>query len=276
MTRPRLIATDLDGTLLGPDGQVCDSDADALLAAHARGIHIVVATGRPARWLDCLEPIRGAHPHVIVSNGAAVVDLASGAMEQVREIGADDLVAVTGALRTRFPGVFFAVEHGYLFGCEPAWPIRESDPAGQVMHATRNVVVAPWETLVSSDAPVVKLLAMVEGVSVDAFHAQASELLGDRVTVTHSTPPGNRALLEMSAAGVSKASMLATFCSDHGVPPSAVVAFGDMPNDFGMLTFAGRGYAMRNAHASLRTTFSTAPSNHDGGVGAVVRRLLAD
>ena len=49
MTTLRLVATDLDGTLLGPDGRIADADVEALLEAHARGVQIVVATGRPAR-----------------------------------------------------------------------------------------------------------------------------------------------------------------------------------------------------------------------------------
>lgn len=275
MNRPLLIATDLDGTLLGQDGRIRHTDAAALLAANARGVHIVVATGRPARWLDCLEPIKDANPDVIVSNGAALVDLDSGTMAQVRAIRTVDLLAVATKLKDQFPGLLLAVEHGYLFGCEPDWPIRESDPAGQFMSAAGDVVRAPWESLVSRDAPVVKLLAMAEGLHVDAFQAQVCDLLGSRVTVTHSTPSAGRALLELSASGVSKASALASLCADRGVPTSAVVAFGDMPNDLAMLKLAGRGYAMGNAHPSLRCQFPIAPSNHEGGVGDVVWRLLA-
>lgn len=274
MTDLRLIATDLDGTLLGPDGRVSDSDAEALLEAHARGVRIVVATGRPARWLGCLEPIRDADPHVIVSNGAAVVDLATGAMERVRAIGVPDLHAVAIAMRAAFPGVVFAIEHGYLFGCEPAWPVRESDPAGLVIDEALDTVHAPWEQLTAHDEPVVKMLAMAHDLGIDAFLAQASALVGDRVTVTHSTPPGHHGLLEMSAPGVCKATTLAAFCDELGVPAASVAAFGDMPNDLEMLTFAGHGYAMGNAHASLQGRFPQAPTNAEGGVGATVRRLL--
>lgn len=274
MTTLRLVATDLDGTLLGPDGRIADADVEALLEAHARGVQIVVATGRPARWLGCLESIHGAEPHVIVSNGAAVVDLNTGAMEQVHAIAPDDLIAVATALRGAFPDVMLALEHGDLFGCEPAWPLRESDPAGQVMDDTLDTVHSAWEALVAHDAPVVKMLAMTSGVPIETFVAEATALVGDRVTVTHSSPPGSRGLLEMSTTGVSKASALAEFCRVRAIPAEGVAAFGDMPNDLDMLHFAGQPYAMGNAHASLRGRFPAAPSNTEGGVGATVRRLL--
>lgn len=274
MTGVRLIATDLDGTLLGPDGRVADSDAEAILAAHARGVQIVVATGRPARWLGCLEPIRDADPHVIVSNGAAVVDLASGAMERIRPIPTADLHAVEATLRAAIPGVLFAIEHGHLFGCEVDWPVRESDPAGAMIDESLDTVHAAWPELTARDLPVVKMLAMAEGWQIDALLARAADLVGDTVKVTHSTPPGHTGLLEMSAPGVTKASTLAAFCAELGIAAEEVAAFGDMPNDVEMLTFAGHGYAMGNAHASLRGRFPMAPTNVEGGVGVTVRRLL--
>ena len=62
-------------------------------------MRIVVATGRPARWLGCLEPILDAHPHVIASNGAAVYDLASGAVVQRHALERAALVDLSGPLK---------------------------------------------------------------------------------------------------------------------------------------------------------------------------------
>ncbi|HRL48296.1 MAG TPA: HAD-IIB family hydrolase [Propioniciclava sp.] len=274
MTTVRLIATDLDGTLLGPDGRIAAPDAHALLQASQRGIHLVVATGRPARWLGCLEPILAAKPLVIVSNGAAVVDLASGRMTRVQAIPGDAVAAVAGRLRAARPEVLFGIEHGFEFHCEPAWPLREFDPSGTLVEDPRAVRRAHWEELAAGTSPVVKLLAMAEGVTIDAFATQATSLVGDLVTVTHSSPPGSRGMVEMSASGVTKATTLARLAAELGVAPGAVAAFGDMPNDQAMLEFAGRGFAMGNAHPALRSRFEAAPGNHEGGVGHTVRALL--
>ena len=82
-------------------------------------------------------------------------------------------------------------------------------------------------------------------------------------------------LLEISAAGVTKASTLALVCERLGVDRTDVVAFGDMPNDVAMLAWAGRSFAMANAHGSVvETADEVAPSNDDDGVAATLERLF--
>ena len=76
--QPRLIATDLDGTFLSPDGSVSDLNSAAVVAAQRVGIPVLFATGRPVRWLDVIRDLPGAHPTVIASNGAALYDLGAG------------------------------------------------------------------------------------------------------------------------------------------------------------------------------------------------------
>lgn len=276
MTAVRLIVTDLDGTLLGPDGQISEADADALLEASRRGVHLVVATGRPARWLGCLKPIAAAHPHVIVSNGAAVMDLTSGALTQVQAIPGDVVASVVARLRAARPDVLFGSEHGDGFHCEPTWPLREFDPSGVLVTDPRLPTRAAWDGLATGASPIVKLVATAEDLPIDAFTELVASLVGDRVTVTHSSPSDSRGMVEISAAGVTKATTLALVCDRLGVDPRAVAAFGDMPNDEAMLEFAGRGFAMGNAHPLLRSRFRVAPSNREGGVGVTVRALLAE
>ena len=83
------------------------------------------------------------------------------------------------------------------------------------------------------------------------------------------------ALLEISAPGVSKASALAGVCAELGVGSEQVVAFGDMPNDLAMLSWAGWGVAVANAHADvLAAADEVTASNDDAGVARVLERLL--
>ena len=72
---PALVACDLDGTFLSPDGTVSATNAHAVLRAQEAGIPVVFATGRPVRWLDVIADLPGAHPTVIASNGAVLYDL---------------------------------------------------------------------------------------------------------------------------------------------------------------------------------------------------------
>ena len=91
--------------------------------------------------------------------------------------------------------------------------------------------------------------------------------------VTYSS--SEDALLEISAAGVSKASALAAVCSARGIAAEEVIAFGDMPNDLPMLTWAGRGVAVANAHPEvLAAADEITAGNDECGVAQVLERLL--
>ena len=104
--------------------------------------------------------------------------------------------------------------------------------------------------------------------------ALAEPALAGLATVTHSNPQDG--LLEIAAHGVSKASTLARLCAELGVEPAEVVAFGDQPNDLPMLAFAGRAYAVANAHpAVLAAVPAHTASVEDDGVAAVLEELLA-
>lgn len=276
--RIRLVATDLDGTLLGPDGRIADADAAALREAADAGVHLVVATGRPVRWLSCLAPIASAHPEVIVSNGAAVYDLAERRVVRRHPLAPDALATLADALRSAFPGVLLALEHGELFGCEPGWRSQLPDSFRTMADEEHVTVMAPWDDLLFRVSPVVKMLALAPHsgphADIEVFAEAATAALGDLAVVTHSALPGETSLLEISAPGVSKASTLAELCAAHGVRPTEVAAFGDMPNDLALLEFAGHPFAMGNAHPALRGRFKVVGTNAEGGVGTTVRRLI--
>ncbi len=269
-----LVATDLDGTLLDPAGRISDADAEAVRAASAAGVTIVVATGRPLRWLGCLDVIADAGPLVVASNGAAVFDLATRAVVRRHPLGRDTLEALADDLRRAIPGVLLAVEEGEVFGCEPGWASRVPDRSRSSADEASCTVRADWPGLLELVSPVVKLLALHRVLGVDALERAASEVVGTRAVVTHSVLPGDRALLEISAPGVSKASTLAGLCAERGVDPADVAAFGDMPNDLAMLEFAGHPFVMADAHPRLLARFPVIGSNADGGVGRKLRELL--
>ncbi|MFV0452459.1 MAG: HAD family hydrolase [Propioniciclava sp.] len=270
----RLIAADLDGTLLGADGRIAPNDVEALTQARACGVDLVIATGRPARWLSCLRPLTALSPTVLISNGAAEFDLASGTIVRRSPVPTADVVGVGAALRQAFPGVLLALEQGLGFGCEPGW----------FEHAHTSMVpegddgetpVAAWETLIEQVRPVVKILALAANRRAEDFAEAAAAVIGARGMVTHSAFSPDAALLEISAPGVSKASALAGICRARGINPGQVAAFGDMPNDASMLAFAGHGFAMADAHPSLRARFTVVGAHTAGGVGNTVRELLA-
>ena len=107
----------------------------------------------------------------------------------------------------------------------------------------------------------------------EPYWERVASALGERVVTTWSS---TGTLVEMSAAGVTKATTLATVAAEMGLGPQDVVAFGDMPNDLPMLEWAGTSYAMANAHPSVRDLADhLAPGNDDDGVAVVLADLFS-
>lgn len=267
---PRLIATDLDGTLLRNDKSVSARTIAALAAAEAAGIEVFFVTGRPARWMGVVSEHVHGHGLAICANGAVVTDLRDGRrIIRVRPLEQADALAVVHALRAVAPGVTFAVERTEGIHYEPDYPPFHLDP---------GAVVGPVEKLLTDssaefyDQPVLKLLAHHPELDPDAFLTLGRGAAGAHAEFTRSSPS---ALLEVSGRGVSKASTLARSCQERGIAPTEVVAFGDMPNDLAMLGWAGTSYAMANAHPEvLDATTHRTGSNEEDGVAVVIERIL--
>ncbi|MGW5096180.1 HAD hydrolase family protein [Streptomyces nodosus] len=270
---PRLIATDLDGTLLRDDKSLSPRTVAALAAAEDADIEVFFVTGRPARWMDVVSEHVHGHGLAICGNGAAVVDLHGGAgthrFVKVRALARENAVDAVHLLRDAAPGTVYAVEQTYGFHQEPAYP---------ELHMEIPDLRAPAEELLAPDGPgakepVLKILAFHPDLDPDAFLGLARLAVGDRATITRSSPS---ALLEISGPGVSKASTLALCCAERGISHEEVIAFGDMPNDVEMLTWAGRSYAMGNAHpAAIAAASGRTVANNEDGVAVVIERVLA-
>ena len=136
-------------------------------------------------------------------------------------------------------------------------------------HQSVRVLSTP-EDLVS--APAVKLLARSASAEPDAFFALVTSTLGGVAETTHSS---SSALVEISASGVTKAAGLAWLCEREGFTAADVIAFGDMPNDIPMLSWAGRAVAMGNAHpAVVEVADEVTVTNDEDGVAAYLSSLF--
>lgn len=264
MTPIRLIATDLDGTLLRGDGTVSDRTRAAIAGAQAAGLVVVFVTARPPRDVAAIAAHAGITGVAVCSNGAIVHDLTSGEThrhERLCSILAGELVA---ELRLAEPGVSFATEHGHRLGQEPGFPDFFADT---VHHHPLRVDHA--EHLVVED--LTKLLVHHHDHGGEALMHRLRGHARDRFEVIWSGAP----FVEIASPGVSKGAGLAAFCADLGLAPANVIAFGDMPNDLPMLTFAGRGVAVANAHPEvLAVADEITAANDDDGVALVIERLF--
>ncbi|MGA8210948.1 MAG: HAD family hydrolase, partial [Nocardioidaceae bacterium] len=258
----RLVATDLDGTLLHTDGTVTARTRQVLTAVEDLGVTVVFVTGRPLRWMESLWHHVGDHGLAVCSNGGIVYDVAAHAVRSLRPIPVEVGLQVADVLREQLPGTTFAVERVHGFAKERGFMERADLPADVQVGALSEVF----------EADTVKLLARHEELDPEQFWAEAERLVGHQVTTTWSSVG---ALVEISAAGVTKASTLAGLCEQLGISPQEVVAFGDMPNDLAMLEWAGTSFAMANAHPRvLALADRSAPAHDQDGVATALVELF--
>jgi len=263
VSKPRLVATDLDGTLVRSDGTVSAYTAEVLAAVEELGVPVVFVTGRPLRWTEPVFEYVGAHGLAVVSNGALVWDVARDEARTVRPVEATVAQESCELLREAVPGTTYAVETLDGIGLEPGF-IERADLLPP------DVWRRPIDALF--DRPVLKLLARHEELEAEEFWELAEEVVAGRLVITWSS---STTLLEISAPGVTKATTLAQVASGLGVDAADVVAFGDMPNDLPMLTWAGRSYAMQTAHPTVTAAAShVAGSNDEDGVARVLAGLF--
>jgi Cof subfamily protein (haloacid dehalogenase superfamily) len=266
--RPRLIVSDMDGTLLRSDETVSEQTRTELAAWRLAGVPFVLATGRPPRWMHDIREVLGGGT-AICCNGAVLLDLGPFTVVEEHGLAPAVLQEVTTELRRRESSVWFAVEYGDQFRHEPVYRPRWDDDAPGVEVATLEEMLA---------RPAAKLLARHESMPRDAFVGLVEEVVGDRATVTNSS---SDALAEISAPGVTKASGLARVAADLGVEPGEVVYFGDMPNDVAAFDWVreggGRAVAMADAHPEvLAAATDVTGSNDADGVAAFLAGLPRD
>ncbi|MGN6241930.1 MAG: HAD family hydrolase, partial [Cellulosimicrobium cellulans] len=231
------------------------------------------------------------HGHVICLGGAAVWDLATASPLDVCGFAADEAAALVADLRAAVPGVALAFERvdGPTF--DPGFRSTPDDDA-DVVAVVESTLAAPGATPgTGTRQPVGKILARDPGAPVEdapatqpvvvadgqttaqeTFFARVRDAVGDRAHLAYSGAAG---LAELLAPAVTKDAALARWCARLGVDARDVWAFGDMPNDLPMLRWAGRSFAVANAHPDVvaAATDRTA-ANDDDGVAAVLLDAL--
>ncbi|MFK0256051.1 HAD family hydrolase [Streptomyces sp. NPDC090445] len=263
----RLIATDLDGTLLRNDGKISERTRRALRGATDAGAEVVLVTARPPRYVDALIAAYGLAGTAVCSNGALVYDMTSRSVVSSRTLPVDSARRAAEALTEAVPGIGFAVETGHRVLFAPGYGHRLPEDVDA------EFAVPSVDDLWRSEAPIVKLLAWSDAFDADTMLASAERAAGSVAQFTHS---GGSGLLEISASGVTKAGTLSALCAERGIDTAEVVAFGDMPNDLSILTWAGAGYAVANAHASVLSAVSRhTASNEEDGVAVALEQLFS-
>ncbi|MGW0004265.1 Cof-type HAD-IIB family hydrolase [Nocardia grenadensis] len=267
-TRPELVASDVDGTLIDPYERVSARTRAAVAALIADGVPFVLATGRPPRWIAPVVAGLGFAPLCVCGNGAVLYDAETDKVLGASVLDVETLGWIADIAEKVLPGCGLAAERIGASAHDAATPQFVSSP--QYEHAWLN----PDDTAVARDevidSPAIKMLIRLPGARSGDMAVTLAAHIGDRADITYSTEHG---LIEISALGVTKASGLRTLGERLGVDPADMVAFGDMPNDIPMLRMVGRGVAMGHAHPeALAAADEITGSNSEDGVAQVLER----
>jgi len=265
---PALIATDLDGTLLGPDERVSPRAAAVIGRAVALGVPLVLATGRPPRWIPPVAAQLGVTGQVVCANGAVCYDTATDTVLNAITLPATTLASLAEIAVTTLPGCGLAVERVGRSAFDGAVEQFVAEPDYQHAWPNPDHGLATRAELLG--LPAIKLLIRHPAMSSDDMIAALAPLVGDAADLTFSNPYG---LVEACPAGVTKATGVAAIADRLGIAAADVIAFGDMPNDLEMLRWAGHGVAMANAHPELiAVADEVTASNVEDGFALVLER----
>lgn len=263
-SRPRLIATDLDGTFLRSDGSVSERTARAWAGLADQGIETVLVTARPPRWMHNLTHVVGRHGLAICGNGAFVYEVESRRILETHAFEPELVANLITDLREAVPSVQLATETAAGAFFEDGWPRSYFEMA--ITYTARG------RTPPLLQSPVGKLLALAPGIPTEEFLQTVRDVVGERGELAYS---GALGLAEISAVGVTKAVALERWARGRDIAAERVWAFGDMPNDLPMIEWAGVGIAVANAHPDvLAAADLVAPSNDEDGVAVTVEPLL--
>ncbi len=270
-TPPKLVASDMDGTLLAPDRWISQRTVAAVRSVAAHGSTVVVATGRNHWSVATILERAGlddgeALPYAICSNGATLYDVAAGTVIDRAVLNADHVGQIVEDVRRSFPDIAFA------------WETPNERLDGSNWLAVRNASVPgevnpKWDVrdVDHREEEIVKLLvAHPEHVEIELLD-RIAPLLPEGVNVSTS----GASFVEVTAMEADKGPALERLCARLGVEREHTVAFGDHSNDLNMLSWVGRGYVMANGHdRALAVSPHRAPHHAEDGVAQILAELF--
>jgi 5-amino-6-(5-phospho-D-ribitylamino)uracil phosphatase len=273
----RLLALDVDGTLLDPAGELRSAVQEAVMAVQQRGLRVVLCTGRRFRTARPLAQALQLDGPLVVHNGALVKDLASGQTLQQSYIAAEMYHPALALLRRLSTPMMYvdAFHENVDILTEPmerAHPFQREYLQDQLAHC--RIV----DDIASPLAHGVLMLSiMADGTNLQALRPVVEQTVGTRGRVHLLVNKNYQGyILEILQAGVSKWQALQQLAAQQGITPEEIIAVGDDHNDLDMIRYAGLGIAMGNAVDTVKAAADaiTGSNAEDGLVQALERFIL--
>jgi hypothetical protein len=257
----KLIAVDLDGTLLNDSKQVTERTVAAFRGLPERGVRVIIASARPPRSVRHIYKLLSLDTWTINYNGALIWDEHRQTAIFHRPLG-------KGVARKIIDDARFLFSHVQVT-CEilDKWYTDRYDPSitTETGRLFKPDVIAPLDKF--ADGQITKLLFLADPRTIATLEFALAQAHQEHVTVLRT----DENLIQVMDNRVSKAVALQIVAHHYGVDLQHVMAIGDAPNDVGMLQVAGVAVAMDNAHQLVkRVAHWVAPSNNDHGVHAAL------
>lgn len=272
--RYRLLALDVDGTLLDPTGVLRPTVCDAVRAVHQRGLRVMLCTGRRFRTAQPIAQALQLDGPIVVHNGALVKDVATGHTLQQQSLPAMLYQQALDLLRSAStPMAYVDALHARIDIVTE--PVERAHPFQQEYLSAHLTACQIVEDMTQSPAHgVLRMGVMADTPRLEALYPLVQTRVGTQGRV-HLLMNKNYqgSILEVLRAGVSKWQALAQIAQASGIAPAEILAVGDDHNDIDMLCHAGMGIAMGNAPDTVKAAAHavTGSNAEDGLVQALER-----
>lgn len=288
----RLLAIDLDGTLLGPQQKISQRNAAAVAKARAAGVEVCIATGRRHTFAwRVLDALRMPASEIIISSNGTVVRERGGALlhrtQLQREISRE-LCLAAGEYRDRLVFTFDKVDEAPLAAAHPGSLLIESaarlaDILGRWLEENRSDIVEISPIARGLDVELA-IQAMLCGGIAQMRNVEASiraSRLGESLEICRTEYVArDLAIVDLLPRGCGKGAALAWLAATRGMQREQVAAIGDNFNDLDMLEFAGTSFVIESGAPELvkmarQQGWRLAPSNEQDGVAVAIHEILA-
>ncbi len=260
----KMIAVDMDGTLLGSDCTVSERNARAIRAAMDKGVRIVLATGRPIQGARDYISELGLGGAVITYNGAVIVDAHTEKIIFEQSMDADDAALVI-RLGQEYDTTMCIWSRGKLYVNK----LNERAYDYMTISGVEPILAEDYSEMIRSG--VTKILWYDDEKMIGRMPQEMAAKPFRETSFCLSRPY----FLEFFSSKASKANALKKVCEMYGIAPEEIIAVGDAQNDLSMIEFAGMGVAMGNALDEVKKAadFVTA-TNDDDGVAKVIEKFI--
>ncbi len=261
----KLVALDLDFTLLNAKKEVTPRTRAAIKRAADAGVHIVLASGRPLLGMTCVSDDIGVHDYIISSGGAVVTDPGG------KEIFTCPVPSETAKNIMRYAadnGIYFQIYCGSDFYYTHWTEKTASYEANVKFRGIHDPGILEWEDIKTS-----KILFMDTQEKVEELRVRINRLFPDVQTVFSQI-----GYLEILNAQASKGNALRFIAQDLHLKPGEIIAVGDSEIDASMIAFAGLGIAMENSRESIlkMADYVTASCEEDGVALAINKFVFGE